>query len=129
MSATTASQLSQRYEGKYARGDVVLPVLPTLALTAGVGYEKIEVSQKDPLLDAAGNPVTDSKGRFVTDPASPRRIAYETDGLIYDAGVIWRPSPRTTLQARVGRRYGGMTYTGSLSYAASKSLGAADRRL
>lgn len=119
----TASQLSQRYEGKYARGDFVLPVLPTLALTAGVGYEKIEVSQKDPLRDAAGNPVTDSQGRFVTDPASPRRIAYQTDGLIYDAGVIWRPSPRTTLQARAGRRYGGTTVTGSFSYAASKSLG------
>lgn len=119
----TASQLSQRYEGKYARGDVVMPVLPTLALTAGAGYEKIEVSQKDPRLDAAGNPVTDSRGRFVTDPASPRRIAYQTDGLIYDAGVIWRPSPRTTLQARAGRRYGGTTFTGSFSYAASKSVG------
>ena len=118
-----ASQLSQRYEGKYGRGDVVLPVSGTLALTAGVGYEKITVSQKDALLDAGGNPIVDSKGRFQTDPASPRRIAYQTDGLIYDAGVIWRPSPRTTLQARVGKRYGGMTYTGSLSYAVSRSLG------
>jgi hypothetical protein len=118
-----ASQLDQRYEGKYARADLVLPVLPTVALTAGAGYEKITVSQKDALLDAGGQPVTDGNGRFKTDPASPRRIAYETDGLIYDAGVIWRPSPRTTLQARVGKRYGGMTYTGSLSYAASRSLG------
>ncbi|MCG2991426.1 hypothetical protein, partial [Escherichia coli] len=28
-------------------------------------------------------------------------------------GVLWRPSRRTTLQARVGERYGGMTYQGS----------------
>lgn len=118
-----ASQLDQRYEGKYARGDLVLPVTPTVALTAGAGYEKITVSQRDPIVDAGGVPVTDAAGRFQTDPASPRRIAYETDGLIYDAGVVWRPSPRTTLQARVGRRYGGMTYTGSLSYAASRSVG------
>ncbi|MFA6115694.1 MAG: hypothetical protein WC729_16970 [Sphingomonas sp.] len=118
-----ASQLDQRYEGKFARGDVVLPVLPTVALTAGAGYEKIKVSQRDPLLDGTGQPVVDGAGRFKTDPASPRRIAYETDGLIYDAGVIWRPSPRTTLQARVGKRYGGMTYTGSFSYAASRSIG------
>nr|WP_295665895.1 hypothetical protein [Sphingomonas sp.] len=119
-----ASQLKQRYEGKFGRGDVVVPVLPTLALTAGVGYEKIKVSQKDPLLDAAtGQPVVDPNGRFITDDASPRRIAYETDGLIYDAGLVWKPSRRTTLQARAGRRYGGTTYSGSLSYAASRSIG------
>jgi len=103
-----ASQLSQRYEAKYARADVVLPVTGTLALTAGGGYEKITVSQKDALL-AGGNPVVDSKGRFKTDPNSPRRIAYETDGFIYAGGVVWRPSPCTTLQARVGKRYGGIS--------------------
>lgn len=118
-----AGQLSQRYEGVYGRGDVVLPVAPTLAVRAGVGYEKIKISQKDALLDAAGNPQVDRHGRFETAPGSPRRIAYQTDGLIYDAGVIWRPSPRTTLEANVGKRYGGVTYTGSLSYAASRSLG------
>jgi hypothetical protein len=119
----TAGQLDQKYEDRLARGDLVLPVLPTLALTAGAGYEKLTVTQKDALLDASGNPVTDSRGRFETDPNSPVRIAYQTDGLIYDAGVIWRPSPRTTLQARAGRRYGGMTYTGSFSYSPSKAIG------
>ena len=119
----TAGQLDQKYESKVARGDLVLPVLPTLALTAGAGYEKITVSQKDALKDTTGAPVTDARGRFVTDPASPQRIAYQTDGIIYDAGVIWRPSPRTTLEARAGRRYGGTTYSGSFSYAASKALG------
>ena len=119
----TAGQLDQKYESKVARGDLVLPILPTLAVTAGAGYEKITVSQKDPLRDGTGAPVTDNRGRFVTDPTSPQRIAYQTDGIIYDAGVVWKPSPRTTLQVRAGRRYGGTTYTGSLSYAASKSLG------
>ena len=52
----------------------------------GVGYEKIDVSQRDPVKDIAGDPVVDTHGRFVTDKASPRRIAYQTDGLIYDAG-------------------------------------------
>ncbi len=110
-------QLDQRFEGKFGRGDVVLPVGRGVAVAAGVGYEKIEVSQRDPLLDAAAMPVLDSNGRFVTDPASPRRIAYNTDGIFWDAGVLWRPSRRTSLEARVGRRYGSMTYTGSLSYA------------
>ncbi|MDO7844293.1 hypothetical protein [Sphingomonas immobilis] len=117
-----ASQLDQRYEGKYVRGDVTLPVSATLAVRAGAGYEKITVSERDALVDAAGDPVVDRNGRYVTDPASPRRIAYETDGLIYDAGVIWRPSPRTELQANVGWRYGGMSYTGSLTWAASRSV-------
>lgn len=119
----TAGQLDQKYESQVARGDLVLPVLPTLALTAGAGYEKIKITQRDALLDTTGAPVTDARGRFVTDPASPQRIAYQTDGIIYDAGVIWRPSGRTTLTARAGRRYGGMTYSGSFSYAASRALG------
>ena len=36
--------------------------------------------------------------------------------MMYDAGVIWRPSPRTELQARAGRRYGGTTVVGSLDH-------------
>ncbi|WP_025587453.1 hypothetical protein [Sphingomonas sp. UNC305MFCol5.2] len=110
-----AGQLDQRFEGKFARGDVVLPVGRGIALAAGVGYEKIEVSQRDALL-AGGLPVIDRNGRFVTDPSSPRRIAYDFDGTFWDAGVIWRPSRRTFLEARVGRRYGSMSYTGSASY-------------
>lgn len=111
-----AGQLDQRFEGKFVRGDVVLPVARTLALTAGAGYDKIEVSERDALRDAAGSAVVDGDGRFVTDQASPRRIAYDFDGMFWDAGVIWRPGRRTFLEARVGRRYGSMSYTGSASY-------------
>lgn len=110
-----AGQLDQRFEGKYARGDVVLPVGRGVALAAGVGYENIDVSQRDALM-SGGVPVIDRNGRFVTDPASPRRLAYQFDGTFWDAGVIWRPSRRTFLEARVGRRYGSMSYTGSASY-------------
>jgi uncharacterized protein (PEP-CTERM system associated) len=35
---------------------------------------------------------------------------------MYDAGIIWRPGPRTELQARAGHRYGGTTFTGSLAH-------------
>jgi len=118
-----ASQLDQRYDGKFARLDAVLPVTSQVALTAGLGYENIEISQKDPLIDVNGDPVLDGGGRFVIDPASPQRIAYETDGLFWDAGVIWRPSSRTTLQARAGRRYDTMSYTGTLSYQLSSRSG------
>lgn len=111
-----SGQLDQRFEGKFARGDVVLPVGRGVALGAGVGYEAIQISQRDPLRDATGRPVVDGSGRFRTDPASPRRIAYDLDGMFWDAGVIWRPSRRTFLEARVGRRYESMSYTGSFSY-------------
>lgn len=111
-----AGQLDQRFEGKYGRGDVVVPVSRGVALTAGVGYEAIQVSQRDPLRNAAGRPVVDGAGRFVTAPGSPRRIAYDLDGVFWDAGVIWRPSRRTNLEARFGRRYNSDSYTGSFSY-------------
>ncbi len=118
-----AGQLDQKYEGYFARGDVTVPVSRTVAIRGGAGYEKIEATQRDALVDANGNPVLDGNGRFVTDPASPERIAYNTDGLIYDAGVIWRPSPRFELQANAGYRYGGDIYFGSLNWAMARDTG------
>ncbi|HEX8486316.1 hypothetical protein [Sphingomonas sp.] len=118
-----AGQLDARYEGWYGRGDVLLPVSPTVALTAGAGYERITTSQRDPLLTAARVPVVDGNGRFVSDPASPRRVAYRTDGVYYDAGVVWRPNRRTSLEAHAGKRYGTWSYTGALAYQASKDVG------
>ena len=117
-----ATQLDQRYQGYFGRADAVVPLTPSIAAVGGVGYENIEASQRDALLDASGNPVIDSRGRFQTDPASPRRLTYETDGFIWDAGLQWRPSRRTSAEFRVGRRYGSMTYVGSLSYQASEAL-------
>lgn len=118
-----ASQLDQRFDGKYVRADVTVPVSPTLAVVGGVGYEDIEISQRDALRDANGVPIRGNDGRFITDPASSRQIAYEIDGLIYDAGVVWKPSRRTQLEARVGRRYGGTTVFGSLSHQLGRNSG------
>jgi hypothetical protein len=111
-----ANQLDQRYEGKYARADVTVPLTQSFALLGGVGYEDTEISQRDVLRDAGGNAVRDAGGRFVTDPASARQLAFDVDGLIWDAGVMWQPSRRTSVTAKVGRRYGDMNYTGSFSY-------------
>lgn len=115
-----SDQLDQRYEGRHVRADVTVPVSGHVALVGGVGYEDIEISQRDVLLDAGGNPAVDSKGRFQTDKSSPRELTYDQDGLIWDAGVMWRPSRRTSLEVHVGRRYGSMTYTGALSYRPSE---------
>ena len=119
----TAGPLRQHYDAWYVRDDVLLPVSPNLALTAGIGYEEVETSQRDPLLAANGAPVIDRNGRLVVDPGSPRRVTYRTDGLYYDAGVVWRPSRRTSVEAHIGRRYGSTSFTGSASWAASQSVG------
>ncbi|MBJ7502228.1 MAG: hypothetical protein JHC57_20915 [Sphingopyxis sp.] len=111
-----ASQLDQRYEGKFVRADVTVPIGPTVALLGGVGYEDIEIGQRNPVVDANGVPVRDASGRFITDKSSPRQLSFDTDGLIWDAGVMWQPSRRTSLTARVGRRYGDTIYTGSFAY-------------
>lgn len=111
-----AGQLDSRFDGKYARADVTVPVSPTFAVVGGVGYEDIKISERDALRDVNGDPIVGSNGRLVTDPTSPRLVAYQQDGLIWDAGVLWRPSPRTSVEARYGRRYGTDTYIGSLSY-------------
>lgn len=114
------SNLDQRVEDFHARADVTVPVSADLALVGGVGWEKVKVSSRDALRDPlTGDPVIGRDGRYVTDQAAPRQIAYDTSGLIWDAGVIWRPSRRTALEAHVGRRYGSTTYYGSFAYAPS----------
>ncbi|WP_445192965.1 hypothetical protein ACT009_03355 [Sphingomonas sp. Tas61C01] len=118
-----AGQLSARYEGLHLRGDALAPMSANVALVAGVGYEKIKTSQRDALRDASGAPVVDRDGRFVTDDVSPRRIAYRTDGVYYDAGVVWRPNRRTAVEGRIGRRYGSTSYTGTIAYQASAGVG------
>lgn len=112
----TAGRFDQQFEGMYVRGDVVVPLGPTFAVTAGVGYEDIQSSQLDFVRDpVTGFPVIGPTGP-TPDPAAPRLLTYDQSGLIYDGGIIWRPSPRTELQARAGHRYGGTTYTGSLNH-------------
>lgn len=111
-----ASQLDQRYEDKWVRADVTAPVSPTVAVVGGIGYEGVKISQRDVLRDINDDPVIDSGGRFVTDPDSPRLLAYDQDNLMWDVGVLWRPSRRTSLEARIGERYGSMHYIGSFSW-------------
>lgn len=118
-----ASQLDSRFEDLYGRTDVIVPVTQTLAVVGGVGYEKVKASERNALRDAGGNPIVGTGGRLVTDPNSPRLVAYESDGLIWDAGVLWRPSRRTALELRYGHRYGSDTYTGSFSYAPNDRTG------
>ncbi|CAN5355051.1 hypothetical protein BH09PSE4_BH09PSE4_17520 [soil metagenome] len=118
-----AGQLDQKYEDKFGRADVVMPIAPTLAVVAGAGYEDIKITQKDPVLDGTGKPITDSHGHFYASASAAPRIAYDTTGLFYDAGVVWRPSSRTTLQVRAGRRYDTMSYTGSFSHQTGNGSG------
>lgn len=110
------SNLDQRVKDRYVRGDVAVPVSRDLQLVGGVGYEDVEVSSRDVLRDGGGAPVIGSDGRFVTDESGPRQIAYETSGLIWDAGVMWRPSRRTSLEAHVGKRYDSTTYYGTFAW-------------
>ena len=111
------SNLDQRVEDFHVRGDVAVPLGPDLQLIGGAGWEKVKVSNRDALRDTVtGLPVVGSDGRLVTDSSSPRVISFDTEGLIWDAGVVWRPSRRTALEAHVGRRYGSTTVYGSFAW-------------
>lgn len=112
------SNLDQRLEDFHARGDIAVPLTDDLQLVGGVGWEKVKVSHRDALLDTVtGLPVIGSDGRYVTDTSQPRQIAFESEGLIWDVGVMWRPSRRTAFEAHVAKRYGYTNYYGSLAYA------------
>ncbi len=111
------ANLDQRVKDRYVRGDVAVPVGRDLQLVGGAGYEDVEVSSRDVLRDGGGLPVIGDDGRYVTDKSAPRQIAYETSGLIWDAGVMWRPSRRTSLEAHVGKRYDSTSYYGTFAWA------------
>ncbi len=113
------SNFDQRVRDLHARADVTVPLGPDLAVVGGVGYEHVTISSRDVARTTAGAPIIGSDGRYVTDHSGPRQIAYDTKGLIWDAGVLWRPSRRTALEAHVGRRYGTISYYGSFAYAPS----------
>lgn len=115
------SNLDQRVRDANVRADVAVPVSDTVSLVGGVGYEKVRVTSRDAVRDpVTGIPVLGSDGRLITDKSSGRRIAYDTSGLTWDAGVTWRPSRRTALEAHVGRRYGSTTYYGSFGWHATR---------
>jgi uncharacterized protein (PEP-CTERM system associated) len=55
-------------------------------------------------------------GNLIVDPSRPRLKTIDQDGEMWDVGFIWRPTRRTELQARGGWRYGGESFTASLSH-------------
>ena len=118
-----ASELSQHYDDKWVRLDLTVPLTPTFAAVGGIGYEALKISQRSILLDGSGEPVLNSRGGFVSDTSVPRLTVYDVDGVIWDAGVLWRPSRRTSLEVRAGERYNTMHYVGTFSWHANpKSL-------
>lgn len=108
--------LDQRLRDMQARAIVTVPVSRTVQVTGAVGYEKVEVTARDAVRDATGALVI-RNGRYVTDKSGPRLIAYDTDGLIWDVGVSWRPSRRTAATAHIGRRYGATNYGATFAFA------------
>lgn len=119
----TDGEFENRFEGRYVRGDLVVPLGPTFALTGGVGYEDLESTQLDFARGPGGNILLDANGLPFADPSRPRLRTYDQSGVIYDGGFIWRPSSRTEIQGRAGHRYGGTTYVGSISHQTSESSG------
>ena len=109
--------LGARYEGTFGRVDVTQPITPTLAAVGGVGWERNRISQRQVLTDAAGNAILTDDRELRSDRSRPRVLIYDQDGLIWDVGVLWRPSARTSLEVRGGQRYGQTMVRGALTWA------------
>jgi hypothetical protein len=108
--------LDARLRDYFGRADITVPVSSTLALEAGAGYENDRASQAAILTDADGNAILTSKRHLQADKSKPRELSYDEDGLIWDVGVLWRPSARTTLEVRGGQRYGQTVITGHFEH-------------
>lgn len=111
------SNLDQQARDMHVRGDVTVPLGDDFALVGGVGYESVKVSSRDSLRDpVTGVPLVGNDGRLQADYTKPRQIALNTEGLIWDAGLTWKPSPRTEAEAFIGSRYGELGGYGRFTY-------------
>ncbi len=111
--AENATNLAKHTRAVNVIGDVKVPLGGVFALAGSAGYERTRISERKALVDPlTGIPVVSSTGRFIVDPASPRILTYDVDGVIADAGVIWRPSRHARAELRGGYRYGGASVTG-----------------
>ncbi|NBC36072.1 preprotein translocase subunit YajC [Novosphingobium sp. FSY-8] len=110
------SNLDQRVADRHIRAEISIPVGADVALVGGAGYESTQVSSRNAVTDSSGAIVRDANGRMQTDYSQPRYLAFDSEGLIWDAGVVWRPSSRTNFEAHVGRRYGEVGVYGFFNY-------------
>ncbi len=115
--------LSSRFRTEQVRLDLTVPLNPSLALVGGVGKQWARATQRRARLSAEGDLLLDSKGRLIPDLSQPRQLTYDFSGLLWDAGVLWRPSARTNLEARIGRRLGSTSYTGSFFWQVRPNAG------
>jgi hypothetical protein len=100
----------------FGRADITVPITPALAAVGGVGYERNRASQSAILTDADGNAILDDDRHLQADHSKKRLLSYDQDGLIWDVGVLWRPSARTSLEVRGGKRYGETVVTGHFQH-------------
>lgn len=123
MSASTSS-FDSSFDSQFVRGDVVLPVSPSFAVSAGVGYSRAHAEERDLLRDANGVPIFDAEGNLYPDPNGPMRTTLDSDGVYADAGFVWRPSPRSELQIRAGVTDDGEpTVLGAASFQVGRNFG------
>jgi uncharacterized protein (PEP-CTERM system associated) len=114
--------LDARYTGTFGRLDIEQPVSSTFALLAGAGYQSDKAGEDALLTDASGNAILTAKRHLQADRSKPRVLSYDQDGLVWDVGVLWRPSPRTYLKVQGGQRYGQTVVTGEFNHQISKSV-------
>ena len=110
------SLLGQRTVDEHIHGTLTVPITHALAVVGGVGYEHDQVASYNAQVDATGAPVLSANGQYIANTAAGRQIAFDTSGLIWDAGVVWKPGPHTALELHYGKRYGSNGAWGSFSW-------------
>ena len=113
------SNLDQRVRNIQVRGDGDGAGRPQRCSSTGaLGYENVQISSRDAVRDASGNPVIGKDGRYVTDKSAPRVLAYDVErpDLGCRRDVAAQPA-HLAASAHVGRRYGSTSFGGTFAYA------------
>jgi hypothetical protein len=105
--------VQERYRSRNINIGAEYPINRYLSLLGSAGYEKTQSTVLESIVTEARDPLTNAliPGTVASLQIGPNRVQnYGTDGLVWDAGFRFSPTPRTDLTVRGGRRFGDTTF-------------------
>ncbi len=105
--------VKERFRSRNLNLGAEYPINRHLSLLGSVGYEKTQSTVLESIVTEARDPLTNIliPGTVASLQIGPNRVQnFGSDGVVWDAGFRFSPTPRTDITVRGGRRFGDTTF-------------------